>query len=333
MEAFKYFNGLGTTVHLHVAVSQIDVKAVVSGVGLNQAGQAVGCILVFSCALANESQSQNCIQVKFNVQSLVVIFNSSLIISNTAVGITSTGQDNLVVGILLQNLVPVFDGTELLVHSTIAVCQTKEGIEVSWFHLQGPLKVIYTLFKGFQLAMAVSDGSQYTNISILLVELQHFCPVVQGITIFFEVVVEVTQTDKGICVIDLDTVMPGVSLYDFGDSLRSGANNTREDDANLDNVFFDLDLFKSYAEGFLSETADCLTKAEKENLPFGVKLMTFECGIRFLTDYLDGDLYFRTDYAEHNIVRARNQFKLVEDIEAKYDEMQKIVRECLEKYE
>lgn len=141
------------------------------------------------------------------------------------------------------------------------------------------------------------------------------------------------NTDKGICVIDLDTVMPGVSLYDFGDSLRSGANNTREDDANLDNVFFDLDLFRSYAEGFLSETADCLTKAEKENLPFGVKLMTFECGIRFLTDYLDGDLYFRTDYAEHNIVRARNQFKLVEDIEAKYDEMQKIVRECLEKYE
>ena len=141
-----------------------------------------------------------------------------------------------------------------------------------------------------------------------------------------------TRTNKGVCVIDLDTVMPGVSLYDFGDTLRSGANNTREDDANLDNVFFDLDLFRSYTEGFLSETADCLTKAEKENLPFGVKLMTFECGIRFLTDYLDGDVYFRTDYPEHNIVRARNQFRLVEDIEKKYDEMQKIVNECLKKY-
>ena len=140
-----------------------------------------------------------------------------------------------------------------------------------------------------------------------------------------------SKTNKGICVIDLDTVMPGVSLYDFGDTLRSGANNTREDDSNLDNVFFDLGLFRSYTEGFLSETAQCLTKAEIENLPYGVKLMTFECGIRFLTDYLDGDVYFRTDYSEHNLVRAKNQFKLVEDIEAKYNEMQKIVMECLEK--
>lgn len=138
------------------------------------------------------------------------------------------------------------------------------------------------------------------------------------------------KTDRGICVIDLDTVMPGVSLYDFGDTLRSGANNTREDDSNLNNVFFDLDLFRSYTEGFLSETAHCLTKAELENLPFGVKLMTLECGIRFLTDYLDGDVYFRTDYPEHNLVRAKNQFRLVEDIESKYDEMLKIVRECLE---
>lgn len=142
-----------------------------------------------------------------------------------------------------------------------------------------------------------------------------------------------TKTGKGVCVIDLDTVMPGVSLYDFGDTLRSGANNTREDDANLDNVFFDLDLFRSYTEGFLSETADCLTQAEKENLPFGVKLMTFECGMRFLTDYIDGDVYFRTDYPAHNLVRARNQFKLVADIENKYGEMQRIVRECLEKLE
>ena len=139
-----------------------------------------------------------------------------------------------------------------------------------------------------------------------------------------------TETKKGICVIDLDTVMPGVSLYDFGDTLRSGANNTREDDSNLDNVFFDLDLFRSYTDGFLSQTADCLTKAEKDNLSFGVKLMTLECGIRFLSDYLDGDVYFRTDYPEHNLVRARNQFRLVEDIEAKYDKMQEIVKSFLD---
>lgn len=137
------------------------------------------------------------------------------------------------------------------------------------------------------------------------------------------------RTDKGICVIDLDTVMPGFSLYDFGDTLRSGANNTREDDKNLENVFFDLELFRSYAEGFLGETAECLTEAEKENLSFGVKLMTFECGIRFLADYLDGDVYFRTEYPEHNLVRARNQFRLVEDIEAKYDKMQAIIKQCL----
>lgn len=140
------------------------------------------------------------------------------------------------------------------------------------------------------------------------------------------------NTDKGICVIDLDTIMPGLSIYDFGDSIRSGANMTEEDDADLSKVGIDLELFEAYTDGFLSETAESLTDAEIENLAFSAKLMTFECGMRFLTDYLEGDVYFRTTYSEHNIVRARNQFRLVADMEAHTDEMNAIVLKYKEKY-
>ena len=139
-------------------------------------------------------------------------------------------------------------------------------------------------------------------------------------------------SDESICVIDLDTIMPGLSLYDFGDSIRSGANTGAEDESDLSKISIDLELFEAYADGYLSETADSLTDAEIENLAFGAKLMTFECGMRFLTDYLDGDVYFRTTYPEHNIVRARNQFKLVADMEAHSEEMNAIVMKCKEKY-
>lgn len=140
------------------------------------------------------------------------------------------------------------------------------------------------------------------------------------------------NTDKSICVIDLDTIMPGLSLYDFGDSIRSGGNKAAEDEADLSKVGIDLALFEAYADGYLSETADSLCDAEIENLAFGAKLMTFECGMRFLTDYLEGDVYFRTTYAEHNIVRARNQFRLVADMEAHMDEMNAIVMKYKQKY-
>ena len=140
------------------------------------------------------------------------------------------------------------------------------------------------------------------------------------------------NTDKGICVIDLDTIMPGLSLYDFGDSIRSGANKAAEDEADLSKVGIDLELFEMYVDGFLSETAESLNDAEIENLAFGAKLMTFECGIRFLTDYLEGDVYFRITHPEHNIVRARNQFRLVADMEAHMDEMNAIVSKYKEKY-
>lgn len=140
------------------------------------------------------------------------------------------------------------------------------------------------------------------------------------------------DTNEGICVIDLDTIMPGLSLYDFGDAIRFGANTTFEDDDNLDNVKISIELFESFARGFLSACAKALTKTEVDCLAFAGKLMTFECGVRFLTDYLDGDVYFRTKYPEHNLVRARNQFRLVEEMEAHMDEMKAIVERLYNEY-
>lgn len=133
------------------------------------------------------------------------------------------------------------------------------------------------------------------------------------------------HTNECVCVIDLDTVMPGLALYDFGDSIRFGASSAAEDETDLDKVYMDLDYYQAYAEGFLSEAGSAFNDCEIENLAFSAKLMTFECGMRFLTDYLNGDTYFRTDYPTHNLDRARNQFKLVYDMENKMDEMKNII--------
>lgn len=134
-------------------------------------------------------------------------------------------------------------------------------------------------------------------------------------------------TRKPLCVIDLDTVMPGLSLYDFGDSIRFGAATAPEDEKDLSKMVMDLDLFKTYTEGFLSACPG-LTENERDMLPMGAKLMTLECGVRFLTDYLSGDTYFRTHYEGQNLDRCRTQFKLVADMESKWDEMKRIVAEC-----
>ena len=135
------------------------------------------------------------------------------------------------------------------------------------------------------------------------------------------------ETKKGLCVVDLDTVMPGSALYDFGDSIRFGANTAAEDEKDLSKVSLSLEYFKAYVDGFLEAAGESLTETEIELLPFAAKLLTFECGMRFLGDYINGDVYFKIEYPEHNLVRARTQFKLVEDIEAKYDEMMAIVAE------
>lgn len=132
------------------------------------------------------------------------------------------------------------------------------------------------------------------------------------------------KTDSSICIIDLDTVMPGLSLYDFGDSIRFGANTAAEDEPDTSKVSLSLPLYKAYVEGYLLAAKTSLIAREIEYLPFSAKLMTYECGIRFLGDYLNGDVYFKTAYPEHNLVRAKTQFALVADIEKKLDEMQKI---------
>ena len=133
------------------------------------------------------------------------------------------------------------------------------------------------------------------------------------------------RTNKGICVIDLDTVMPGSMLYDYGDSIRFGASTAAEDEKDLSKVSMDLKLFEAYTKGYLEELGDRITDKEIELLPISAKIMTLECGIRFLTDYLDGDNYFRIHRPDQNLDRARTQFKLVADMEEKMDEMAEIV--------
>ena len=134
------------------------------------------------------------------------------------------------------------------------------------------------------------------------------------------------QTRKHLCVVDLDTVMPGLSLYDYGDSIRFGAATAAEDEHDPSKMHLDLHLFRVYTRGYL-QAAPSLTPLEVEMMPMGALIMTLEVGIRFLKDYLDGDLYFKTAYAEHNLVRARTQFALVADMQVKWDEMQRIVAE------
>ena len=134
------------------------------------------------------------------------------------------------------------------------------------------------------------------------------------------------STRKALCVIDLDTVMPGLSLYDFGDSIRFGAATAAEDEKDLNKVTMSLDLFRIYTRGFLNACPG-LTAQELDMLPMGAKTMTLECGLRFLTDYLDGDHYFSVHREGQNLDRTRTQIKLVQDMEAKWNQMHRIVQE------
>lgn len=133
-------------------------------------------------------------------------------------------------------------------------------------------------------------------------------------------------TGEAICIIDLDTIMPGLSIFDFGDSIRFGANTAEEDETDLSKVSLSLPLFDIYTKGFLEGCDGSLTAAEVNMLPMGAKLMTLECGIRFLTDYLQGDVYFKIHRENHNLDRARTQFMLVAEMEKKWSEMEKIIK-------
>ena len=131
---------------------------------------------------------------------------------------------------------------------------------------------------------------------------------------------------KSICLIDLDTVMPGSILFDFGDAIRIGASTALEDEKDLRKVRINKKLFEKFTEGFLEETKDILTLEEKQLLVESCKIITLECGIRFLTDFLENDIYFKTEYYGHNLIRARNQFKLVKEFEQKEEVLLEIVK-------
>ena len=135
---------------------------------------------------------------------------------------------------------------------------------------------------------------------------------------------------QGICVIDLDTTMPGLAMYDFGDSIRFGASTGEEDEKDLNKVSCSMELFEVYTKGFIEGCEGKLTRGELELLPMGAKIMTYECGMRFLTDYLQNDVYFKTSREEHNLDRARTQFKLVYDMEQKWKQMHDIVKKYSE---
>ena len=137
------------------------------------------------------------------------------------------------------------------------------------------------------------------------------------------------KTDEDVCVIDLDTVMPGSVLYDFGDALRFGASSCEEDETDTEKIYFDLEKFEAFSKGFLGELGQCLTEKEIELLPLSALIMTYECGIRFLADHINGDTYFKIHRENHNLDRARNQFALARDIEKKLPEMAEIVKKYL----
>ena len=137
------------------------------------------------------------------------------------------------------------------------------------------------------------------------------------------------DTKKGICVIDLDTVMPGAAMNDFGDAVRIGASTALEDEQNLDKVWCDLELFEACAKGFIEGCGGKLSQEEIKLLPMGARLMTYECGMRFLIDYIQGDIYFKIHRPGQNLDRARTQFKLVSDMEHKWKVMENIVKKYM----
>jgi len=157
---------------------------------------------------------------------------------------------------------------------------------------------------------------------------QDFCSIIVDSLAKGEIPLRVTHNDtklnnviidatsgKALCVIDLDTIMPGSLLYDFGDSVRFGCSTALEDEQDLSKVDFDINLYDAYCQGFLDGIGDKITAKEVDMLHIGSMMMTLECGMRFLTDFLDGDTYFKTQYPEHNLVRCRTQFKLVSKME------------------
>ncbi|PCJ94491.1 MAG: hypothetical protein COA50_12075 [Flavobacteriaceae bacterium] len=134
------------------------------------------------------------------------------------------------------------------------------------------------------------------------------------------------KNNQGLCVVDLDTVMPGFVHYDFGDGIRTSANTGEEDDADLKNIGYDLEMFKAFSRGYISATHELLNEVELNSLAYASLLFPFIMGVRFLTDYLAGDAYYKTKYDDHNLIRAKAQFKLAQDGELKLEEMKRVIQ-------
>ena len=137
------------------------------------------------------------------------------------------------------------------------------------------------------------------------------------------------KTDEVLCVIDLDTVMPNFIFSDFGDFLRTAANTGKEDDENLDNVNFRMEIFQAFARGYLKSAGAFLTETEISNLPYATALFPYMQTVRFLADYLNGDTYYKILYPEHNLIRTKAQFKLLQSVESHYDEMKAFINSIL----
>ena len=133
------------------------------------------------------------------------------------------------------------------------------------------------------------------------------------------------NTNIGIAIIDLDTVMPGSILFDIGDGIRSTCSNSFEDEIDKDKIYLNLDLTKAYLKGFLEETHNILTQEEINYIGLSIKILTYELALRFLTDYINGDTYFKIKYKEHNKDRFLNQYILLQDIETKLDEINEFI--------
>ena len=136
------------------------------------------------------------------------------------------------------------------------------------------------------------------------------------------------DTDKAVCLIDLDTVMPGALVYDFGEGLRTGITTAKEDEQDVSKIYADINRFEAFTKGFLSEVKDIITEEEIKLLPLGLWMMTYENAIRFLTDYLNGDVYYSVDkdIENHNLIRAKTQMELLKQIEEKEDEMKGVIK-------
>jgi hypothetical protein len=192
----------------------------------------------------------------------------------------------------------------------------------------------YAQFEDALLVASAQRLNQAKSYIKLVGDLKEEMLIIQNLKDAGEIKLRVTHNDtkisnalfdlnnKGLCVIDTDTVMPGIVHYDFGDAIRTICNTAAEDEKNLDLVNFNLVFYKAYVKGFLKEMKSALSPIEIKYLPLGAKTMIFIMAIRFLTDFLNGDIYYKTDYPEHNLNRAKNQFKLIESFSEKFREME-----------